>query len=96
MCRHGVWLPARLAMGLRKPRRSILGLNLAGEIEAVGKDVKLFKKGDQVFASTGRHFGAYAEFICMHEDSGVSLKPDNMTYDEAAAIPFGAESAMFF
>ena len=90
------WLPARITLGIRQPKKKILGVELSGEVESVGIGVKKFKKGDQIFAASLTGFGAYAEYKCLPEAGPVSIKPSNITYGEAAAIPIGARTALFF
>ncbi len=86
----------RFFMGLTKPKKNILGQELAGEIETVGKDVKLFKVGDPVFGMTGGALGAHAEYKCMPEDGALVIKPGNMTYEESVAVVEGALTALHF
>lgn len=86
---------ARIMLGVRKPRRAILGMELAGVIEGVGRDVTRFKSGDEVFASTlWSGFGAYAEYKCMAEDGVLAFKPANMSFEQAAVIPSGGITAL--
>lgn len=94
--RRGVPYFGRLFTGLTKPNVSIPGTDLAGEIEAVGKDVKQFKPGDAIFAATDTNFGAYAEYTCLPEDGAIALKPANMNYEEATSICEGALTALPF
>lgn len=90
-------LPLRIYVGLRKPKRlTILGQELAGEIEAVGKNVTKFKKGDAIFAVTGFGMGAYAEYKCLPEDGALAIKPTSLSYEAAATIPVGGLEALHF
>ena len=91
-----LWIPLRLYMGVVNPRNIILGQELAGEIEFVGKDVKEFKPGDKIFAGTGFGFGGYADYVCLGSDGVIVLKPANMSFDEAATVPTGGMEALHF
>ena len=86
----------RLIFGFSKPKKAIQGVVVAGEIEKVGSSVSRFKEGDQVFGTTGMAFGAHAEYVVVPEDAVLALKPENISYEEAAAIPFGGTAAMHF
>lgn len=86
----------RLILGLFCPKKRILGVVLAGMVEAVGKDVTRFKEGDKVYGTTGMGLGTYAEYKCLPETGVLALKPSGMIYKEAAAIPFGGTTALHF
>ncbi|MEI6089400.1 MAG: NAD(P)-dependent alcohol dehydrogenase [bacterium] len=88
------WLFAKFSFGLNKPKIKILGNTFAGEIEAIGNDVKTFKPGAQVFGYIGEKMGAYAEYICMPENGIIAGKPSNMSYEEACTIPYGTLMAL--
>lgn len=90
------WLPTRMQFGFTKPKITILGFDLAGEIEAIGKGVTGFRVGDRVFGTTEPAYGAHAEYICLPEDGVITNKPANLTYEEAATIPVIANTALHF
>lgn len=85
----------RFMIGFWGPRKNILGMELAGGVEQIGKSVTRYKTEDQVFASTDLNFGAYAEYVCLSEDSIMGKKPENMSYGEAATVPNGALTALY-
>jgi len=91
----GLGLMARLMLGFRKPQKSIIGSVFAGVIEETGRDIKTFRKGDAVFG-TGAELGAYAEYMCRHEKRAIAVKPENISFGQAAAIPYGALTALYF
>ena len=88
--------PVKLAMGFKGPRKKILGVELSGIVEKTGKKVSRVNPGDEVFASTGAGFGAYAEYICLPEEAVMEHKPSNMTFEEAAAVPHCALAALHY
>jgi len=90
------WLPAKLALGFSKPRQSILGNELSGVIEAIGKNVTKFKVGDEIFAFTGHKMGAYLEFSVLKETDVIAIKPQNLTFEQSAALSFGGITAIHF
>src|ERR1035437_4880204 len=91
------WIPARIALGIKRPTKAILGMEIAGEIVATGIQVTKFKIGDQVLALTGHnYFGGYAEYISLPEESTIIIKPTDLTFEEAAALPLGGMTALYF
>lgn len=89
------WLFGKIYFGFRKPKISILGNEFAGEIESIDKDVRTYKTRDQVFGYLGQNMGAYAEYICIPEDSAMAAKPANISYEQAAVVPMGAIMALY-
>jgi len=88
---------AKLMFGIGKPwKERILGTELAGEIVGAGKDVVRFKLGDRVFGSTGMAGGGHAQYTCLHETAALAIKPDSLSWEEAVAIPFGANAALYY
>ena len=90
------WLPLRLALGIRKPRRQILGGYFSGEVASLGKNVTQYHVGDQVFGAAGLRFGAYGEYVALPESSTIVAKPRNMRFADAAAVPLGGLNALHF
>jgi len=90
------WLPAKLALGFSKPRQAILGSELSGIIEEVGKNVRKFKVGDKIFAFSDQKFGAYAAYKCMNENDCIVPKPESLSFEQSAALSFGGTTALYF
>lgn len=90
------WLPLRIALGIRKPKRGVLGCYFSGEVDALGKDVTRLAIGEQVFGAAQLRMGAYAEFVCLPASYSIVTKPDNMSFADAAAVPLGGLNALHF
>ncbi|WP_395376578.1 NAD(P)-dependent alcohol dehydrogenase [Marinicella sp. W31] len=90
------WLPLRLALGITKPRKPILGMYFSGEVVTLGEEVSQFKPGDLIFGVTGFNRGAYGEYMCLPESCAVVPKPENMNFEEAASVPLGGLNALHF
>ncbi|MCK5004361.1 MAG: NAD(P)-dependent alcohol dehydrogenase [Candidatus Aminicenantes bacterium] len=86
--------PMKFVFGFTKPKKKILGAEFAGEVESVGKNVKLFKEGDKLFGYPSMNMGSYAEYICMPQKGTMALKPENMSFEEASAVPYGGITAL--
>jgi len=93
---RGLWFFAPLALGVFAPRKKVLGMDIAGVVEAVGKDVTKFRLGDEIIALLGSQFGGHAEYRCVPEDGAIALKPRNMTFEEAVTLVFGGQTALRF
>ena len=89
-------LPLRLVLGITKPRFKVLGAYFAGEVEDIGSGVSKFKVGDKIFGCTGMGFGAHGEYVCVSQDNTLALKPDNISFEQAAAVPLGGLNALHF
>lgn len=90
------WLPLRIAFGMRRPKRQILGGYFSGTVESLGKDVTEFQEGDQVFGAAGLRFGAYGEYVALPASYTIVAKPCNMSFEQAAAVPLGGLNALHF
>ena len=90
------WLPLRIAVGITRPKKPVLGGYFSGVVDSVGKDVSRFKSGDEVFGSAGLRFGAYGEYLCLPTTQTIVPKPENMNFEEAAAVPLGGLNALHF
>lgn len=90
------WLPLRIAAGVLRPRRKVLGFYFAGEVVGCGKDVSRFSVGDEIYGAAGLAMGAYAEYLAIPESRTIRAKPSNMSFAEAAAVPLGGLNALHF